>query len=97
MSTVWDLAAETGAGLSHDRFEHANRALELGDQGGGLARRPSAGTAERSAGVVGHDQGLFDAGLGDGGQFAGQDQHLVLGITAASSQPHGDLMGAAAN
>ena len=62
-----------------------------------LPEAPCAGPAQRPAGICGHDLGLFDARLGDGGQLAGQDQHLVFGLAAAPAQPRRDLMGASAH
>ena len=79
------------------RSSTADRALELGDEGAGLARGSRAGPAQRPAGVSGHDLGVFDARLGDGGQLAGQDEHLVFGLAAAPAQPGRDLMGASAH
>ena len=95
--SVGDLAGEAGAGLGHDLLEDRDGALELGDEGGGLARGSRTGPAQRPAGVGGHDLGVFDARLGDGGQLAGQGQHLVFGLAAAPAQPRRDLMGASAH
>ena len=90
--SVGDLTGETGPGLDDDLLEHADGALELGDEG---AAWPEASHrhGEGPAGVGGHDLGVFDGGLGDGGQLAGQAEHLVFGVAAAPAQPGRDLMG----
>ncbi len=91
--SVGDLTGEAAAGLGHDLIQHADGALEIGDEGCCPARGSLTRTAEAPAGVCGHELGVFDGGLGDGGQLTGQSEHLVFGVTTASAQPGGDLMG----
>ncbi len=94
---VGDLAGEAGAGLGHDLFERplivrsssATRAVALPE----APRRPG----ERPAGVDGHDLGVFDGRLGDGGQLAGDGQDLVFGVVVTPAQPGRDLVGPAAH
>ena len=83
---------EAGAGLGHDLIEYPDGALELGDEGECLARGPLARTPQPAPGVCGHELGVFDGGLGDGGQLSGEGEYLVFGVAAAPAQPGGDLM-----
>ena len=94
---IGDLAGKSDAGLADDLVQGDNGGLELGDQRGGLARRRVAGPAKSSPGIYGHDLGVFDGGLGDRSQLAGQAEHLLFRIAASSPQPGGDLMGATAH
>ncbi len=92
-----DLTGESGLGLVLILDEHIDGGLEIGDEGCCPARGPLTRTAKAPAGVCGHHLGVFDGGLGDGGQLAGQSEHLVFGIAAAPAQPGGDLMGTTAH
>jgi hypothetical protein len=94
---IGDLAGKSDAGLADDLVEGGDRGLELGHQRGGLARRRVAGTAKSSPGIYGHDLGVFDGGLGDRSQLAGQAEHFVFGIAASSPRPGGNLMSTTAH
>ena len=67
------------------------------DQSSGLARRRVARPVQRSPGICGHEMGVFDGGVGDPGQLAGEVQHFVFGVATAPAQPGGDLMGPTAH
>ena len=72
------------------RSSSATRAVALPE-----APAPARRSARRA--FCGHDLGVFDGRLGDGGQLAGEHQHLVFGLPAAPAQPGRDLMGASAH
>ena len=80
-----------------DDDEDGDRALELEDEGARLARGLPTGAAQGPTGVDGDDLGLFDARLGDGGQLAGEGEHLVFGLAATPPEPRRDLVGASAH
>ena len=58
---------------------------------------PVPSPTQAPSGVCGHELGVFDGGLGDGGQLAGESEHLVFGLAAASAQPGCHLMGPTAH